>query len=46
MFPLSASPPLSDGGIEVRKELREGTTEGKDKECKPPTAALKVSLHY
>lgn len=41
MFPLSASSPLSDGGIEVRKELREGTTERKDKECKPPQQHLK-----
>lgn len=42
MFPLCASSPLSDGGMEVRKEWREGITEGgKDKECKPPQQHLK-----
>lgn len=41
MYSLPAFTPSSDIGMEVREELSEGTTEGKEKECKPPQQHLK-----
>lgn len=45
-FTLSASSPLSDGGIKVKEEVREKKQQSERQRISAPTAALKVRLHH